>query len=269
VNGAAGVDQTRIIQAEESEDIMGLVRLFAAIVGIGILTTAQPSVACSNATLNDTYGFILNGVNKAHALTATVGQITADGKGGLTGSETVSNNGVIVSDVSLTGSYSLHWNCTGTATITPAGGTASHYSLTVIANQIEMAETDQGFTEYGYAQLQGNANCSDAGLKGITGFQGGGFYSGSSLTPIAFAGQVKADGLGNMSGTEKGSFGGTVFSTSISGTYAVNANCTGTAAFTDTHGNATHFNFVLVNGGMSLLQINTNAGAIVTSTAIR
>ena len=244
---------------------MRLIRLFTALVGLGVVVIAQPCVACSNATLKGNYGFVLSGVNNTPVLTATVGQITADGSGGLTGSETVSNGGVITSNVTITGSYALNKNCTGTATIIPAGGSASNYSLVVIGTQIEMVETDSGFTESGYAQAQGKANCSNAGIKGTLGFHGGGWKVSSSLIPAAFAAQVKADGAGNVSsGTEQGSFGGLIYSVTLSGTYVVNANCTGTITLSMSDGSTTHGNFVLVNGGMSSLTIQTDAGVIAT-----
>ena len=245
---------------------MRSILLFAALLWLGVVA-AQPCFACSNATLQGNYGFVLSGVNNAAALTATVGQITGDGLGGLTGSETVSDSGVIASNVSLTGRYELHKNCTGTATLTPAGGSASNYSLVVTGTQIQIVETDNGFTESGYAQAQGNANCSNAGIQGTLGFHGGGWKVSNTLTPTAFAAQVQADGAGNVSGAERGSFGGLVFSVSLSGTYLVNANCTGTITYTASDGSTTHGNFVLVNGGMSALTIQTDAGVITTTLA--
>lgn len=244
---------------------MKFLRWLATFLGLAVFIIVQPCVACSNATLQGNYGFVLSGVNNAAALTATVGQITADGNGGLTGSETVSNYGVITSNVSVTGSYALSKNCTGTATIVPAGGSASNYSLVVTGKQIQMVETDNGFTESGYAQAQGTANCSNAGIKGTLGFHGGGWNVSKSLIPVAFVAQVKADGAGNVSGTQQGSFGGSIYSVSLSGTYMVNANCTGTITYTMSGGSTSHGNFVLVNGGASLLSIQTDAGVIATA----
>lgn len=243
---------------------MRMIRLLAAFAVLVVFVAVQPCVACSNATLKGNYGFVLNGVTNTSALTATVGQIAANGSGGLTGSETVSKNGVITSDVAITGSYALNKNCTGTASITPTGGSASNYSIVAIGTQIEMAETDAGFTESGYALAQGKATCSDAGIKGTTGFHGGGWKVSSSLIPVAFAGQLIIDGLGNLSGAQEGSLGGEVYSTTLSGTYSVSANCTGTITLTDS-GGTTHSNFVLVNAGMSTLVIQTDAGTITTS----
>ncbi|MGA9352397.1 MAG: hypothetical protein WBV46_01820 [Terriglobales bacterium] len=244
--------------------MMRSIRLFAFLAGFCFVLAAQPSVACSNATLKGSFGFVLTGVNSSEVLTATVGQMTADGSGGLTGSETVSNDGVITSNVSMTGSYSLAKNCTGTATITPAAGSASNYSLVVIGTQIQMVETDTGYTEAGYAVEQGSASCSIAGIKGTFGFRGGGWNVSSSLIPTADAGQVKADGSGNLSGTQQGSFGGQVYSTSISGSYTVNENCTGTVTYS-VEGTTTHANFVAVDGEKLAFLIQTDPGAIVTT----
>jgi hypothetical protein len=248
--------------------MMRLIRLFTALVGLAVVVVAQPCLACSNASLKGNYGFVLTGVNNAAVLTATVGQIIADGSGGLTGSETVSNDGVITSNVSISGTYAVSKNCTATATITPAGGSASNYFLVVIGTQFQIVETDTGYTESGYAEAQGSANCSAAGIKGTFGFRGGGWNVSSSLIPTADAGQVKADGLGNLSGTQHGSFGGEVYSASFSGTYAVNGNCTGTITYS-VEGTTTHSNFVVVDGGKAAFLIQTDAGAIVTSVTQR
>jgi hypothetical protein len=243
---------------------MRLIRLFTALAGLGVFVVAQPCVACTNATLNGNYGFVLTGVNSSSQLTATVGQITANGSGKLTGTETVSNNGAITSDVSITGTYSLNKNCTGTATITPSGGSASTYSLVVIGTQIEMAEIDSAFTESGYALAQGKATCSDAGIKGTVAYHGIGWKVSKSLIPVAFAGQIISNGAGSLTGTQAGSVGGVVYSESLTGSYSLTANCTGTITLTGSDV-TTHSNFVLVNGGMSTLVIQTDAGTITTS----
>src|ERR1700687_1298632 len=96
-------------------------QLVVLVLALGLVMSALPSGACSNATIQGSYGFLLTGVNSSGKLAAVVGQITADGHGGLTGSETMSNNGVINSNVALTGSYSINSNCIGTAGKSPTG----------------------------------------------------------------------------------------------------------------------------------------------------
>ena len=238
-------------------------KLFATTFCVVLIASARAHGACSNATLEGNYGFTITGVNSSLTLAATVGQITADGKGGLSGVQTTSDDGVIASNVTASGSYAIKSNCTGTASITPNGGSASNYAIIVdsAGKQIEMVEIDKGFTESGYALAQGKATCSLAGIKGAYGLHGGGFDS--STVPYSFADLIKSDGAGNLTGTETGSVGGTIFSTKLASTYTVDANCTGT---TSPKGNGSgHTYFVIVDGGNSAFQIQTDSGLIVTS----
>ena len=238
------------------------VRKLAFALLLGLCLPVYASAICSNATLIGNYGFTVTGVNGSGSLTATVGQLTSDGKGNLTGIETDSVAGVISSNVALTGTYSLKTTCTGTATIT--SGTTANFNLVVVSNgaQFEISRTDAGTSQYGYALAQGKAICTNAGIKNTFGFRGGGFTS--SLAPYAFNGQVKLNGLGGVTGTESASFGGTIQSFALTGSYSVSSNCTGTATFNGGSGNVAHTFFVVVNGGQSSMQIQTDANLIVT-----
>lgn len=231
---------------------------------LGLCFSVYASASCSNATLVGNYGFTFTGVNSSGSLTAAVGQLTADGKGNFTGIETVSDAGVISSNVALTGRYSVNTNCSGTATIT-SNGSSANLSLVVVSNgkQFEITRTDAGTSQYGYALAQGKATCTNAGIKNTFGFRGGGFTS--ALVPNAWAGQVKLNGLGGITGSESASFGGTIESFSLTGSYSVSSNCTGTATFNGGTGNQANTNFVIVNGGLSIMQIQTDAGTITTN----
>jgi hypothetical protein len=148
---------------------MTVKQLVLAVLVLGVATAGRASATCTSATLTGNYGYVLTGVNNTATLTATVGQITANGAGSLTGTETVSDDGVISENLTTAGSYTISSNCTGTATITPSGGTASNYALVIDSaqKQVEMVETDSGFTESGYALAQGSATCTLAGVKGV------------------------------------------------------------------------------------------------------
>ena len=231
---------------------------------LGLCLSVYASASCSNATLVGNYGFTITGVDNTGSLAATVGQLTADGNGNLTGIFANSTAGVISSDVTLSGTYSVKTNCTGTTTITPSGSTPTNFNLVIVGNggQFELSETKVGSSQYGYALAQGKAICTNAGVKNTFGFRGGGY--GSSLVPNAWSGQVKLNGAGGVSGSESASFGGTIQSFQLTGTYSVNSNCTGTATF---KGGGTQSNtyFVIVNGGQSIMQIETDAGTINTN----
>jgi hypothetical protein len=235
---------------------------------LGLCISVYASAACSNATLVGNYGFTITGVTTKGLLSASVGQLTADGKGNFTGVLTNSTAGVISSNVALTGTYSIKTNCTGTTTITPSGSKPTNFSLVVVSNgaQFELTDTDAGTSQYGYALAQGKATCTDAGIKNTFGFRGGGYnLSTSSTTPDAWAGQVKLNGLGGVTGSESASFDGTIESFSLTGTYTVSSNCTGTATFNGSTGNVSNTYFVIVNGGQSIMQIETDANTVSTT----
>jgi len=56
---------------------------------------------------------------------------------------------------------------------------------------------------------------------------------------------------------------------SVTGSYSVSANCTGTATITPEGQSALNFSFVVVNGGKELLAIETDADTVVTATLQR
>ncbi|HMD16741.1 MAG TPA: hypothetical protein VKH18_08745 [Terriglobales bacterium] len=240
------------------------VRKFGSALLLGLCFSVYASASCSNATLAGNYGFTLTGVDSTGSLASSVGQLTADGLGNFTGTFTNSTAGVISLNNALTGTYSVNKNCTGTTTLTPSGGTASVFTLVVVSAgaQFEMTDTKAGSSEYGYALAQGKAICTNAGIKNTFGFRGGGYDS--SLAPYAWAGQVKLDGLGGVTGSETASFGGTIQTFTLTGTYSVSSNCTGTATF---NGGPTPANtyFVIVNAGKSAMQIQTDANTIFTN----
>ncbi len=124
---------------------------------LGLCFSVYASASCSNATLLGNYGFTISGVDATGQLAASVGQLIADGTGNFTGTFTNSTAGVISSNVTLTGTYSVKTGCTGTATITPSGGAATNFSLVVVSSggQFELTETKAGSSQYGYALAQG------------------------------------------------------------------------------------------------------------------
>src|SRR5271157_2332422 len=229
---------------------------------LGLCFSVYASATCSNATLVGNYGFTITGTDSAGSLASSVGQLTADGAGKITGVFANSTAGVISTNVALTGTYSVKASCTGTVTITPSGGTVTNFKLVVVTDgaQFELTETKAGSSQYGYALAQGKATCTNAGIKNTFGFRGGGYNS--SLAPYAWDGQVKFNGLGAVTGSESASFGGTIESFALTGTYNVNSNCTGTAIFNGGTANQSNTFFVIVNGGQPIMQIETDANTI-------
>lgn len=232
-------------------------------------TAIAPATTCSNASIKGIYGLLITGYDSSGLYQMGMGQINANGTGSFTGVESVSDDGVIFNNQSLTGTYSLSSNCTGSGTIKNIkNGTTSHYNFVVdpVANQVEAAGTDSGHgTASGYALSQGAATCSTAGVAGTYGFHGGGDLVGSGV--LQFDGQYVLDGTGKLSGVETRIVGGTVISAAaITGTYTMASTCRGTITYTFS-GSTVHLNTVMVSGGKSFFTIETDTDTVSTSVA--
>jgi hypothetical protein len=94
-------------------------------------------------------------------------------------------------------------------------------------------------------------SCSNATLSGNYGATITGTVSGS---PLAELDLVSANGKGSFSGTGTLSFNGSISTVTISATYTINPNCSGSATFTD----GTTQNFVITTDGTEVMFIGTN-----------
>jgi len=83
----------------------------------------------------------------------TVGQVTLDGNGHISGEEVFTLNGTI-SIVSVTGTYTENSNCTGTWQITPQGGGTQNFNSVVVnsGKELLLIETDNNTITAGNAQ---------------------------------------------------------------------------------------------------------------------
>jgi len=106
------------------------------------------------------------------------------------------------------------------------------------------------------------ASCSDATLKGVYGSILSGF--GGDGTPRASVGQATADGQGNLSGTYTKSKDGTILTGTVTGTYSVAKNCTGSWTTNDEDGETRHVNFVLDNSHKGWQAIQTDSGRVAS-----
>ena len=87
------------------------------------------------------------------AVEDTVGQVTLDGKGNISGTETFSMDGVPAS-LAVTGTYTESSNCTGTLQITPTGGSAQNFNTVVVnsGRKLLLIETDSNTGTAGNAE---------------------------------------------------------------------------------------------------------------------
>jgi hypothetical protein len=129
---------------------------FIALMAPTALAYGSRNCSYGGNSLQGTFGFTLTGSRTTGANPgprAAVGQLTADGNGNLAGSETQSNNGIIVQGVTETGTYVVNSDCSGTATLTLKGTgvdtTTRTFHFQILNNSQEFIAivTDQGFTE--------------------------------------------------------------------------------------------------------------------------
>ncbi|MBZ5571410.1 MAG: hypothetical protein LAO09_05980 [Acidobacteriia bacterium] len=231
---------------------------------VGWAQPARLAPSCSNATLQGAYGFLITGTNTGNPI-AIVGQILADGKGGLTGTETVSDNGGTFETTPVTGTYSIGSKCAGTAAITPKGGTAANYNLTVLpGKKVQLVSADSGTVQSGLLQAQGGS-CSLTGVSGAYGIQQTGEVVGQG--PLVFGGEIVLHANGLISGIRWGSVNGVISSgESISGAYKVDKTCYGGAMVSISNGALTFYNLQVVRGEHAVLFLPTEPGTVASGS---
>lgn len=236
--------------------------LIAAMVcSLSFVTWGQ---SCSNASLTGLYGFAGLGNNTADSPIALAGVYNANGKGKLTGTRTASVNGVISSNVPISGTYTVNANCTGSAKITPKGGSTENYDLAVASSggRVFSLETDSGSVLAVYSRAVEETSCSTSGTSGTFGFTGSGGILG--VGTLANGGQITLDGAGHFTGIESVSVAGHISSNvPLTGSYKVNPNCTGTAIVKAKGQPTVHLTFVLVRQLQAIFFVETDANTVV------
>lgn len=245
---------------------MRFTRISAVLLFVAIVATGSFAATCTNASVNGVYGITATGLNGSGVPASSVYQITADGSGNVTGTGTKSIDGTIVT-FPFTGTYSVAKNCTGTATFTNQSGQSENDNF-VLNNGNKGAfliQTDANHVESSVAVAQGTAKCTDLGVKHTYSLQLTGIEIG--VGQVAATGQVALNGKGGLTGTVTVSLNGTIVSAdSVTGTYTINSDCTGTASLTPKGLPTSNYNTVIVNGGKELMFIQTDNNTIVTGS---
>ena len=235
------------------------------------LSSAAWAATCSNASLSGTYGFLHDGTDSnGTPATAAVSQITFDPTTGTFTGETTSSHAGVIATGSLTGTYAVASNCTGTGT--PTEG--SPFSFVVTSTGFLALHL---FAE-GFAVKQGSPTCNNAGVKGSFEFETAGvFLAGAPATgAVALIGELKLtvnpSGEGVISGHIASSEDGTFLTFAeepVTGSYRVGTDCRGTATITPKGLFEMHFSLVVVDHGKEMLAIETDADTVVSGTLQR
>src|SRR5215813_7749990 len=104
----------------------------------------QREKACSNKTLNGSYGTYRTGTTSAGPL-ASLGILFFDGNGNVSGSQNISRNGIFTFDNPISGPYEVAADCTASF---------------LLANAVQFAPGvlgDRGKESYQFSETAGNA----------------------------------------------------------------------------------------------------------------
>jgi hypothetical protein len=147
----------------------------------------------------------------------------------------------------------------GTQSTTTATPVSMTFEGIVLANGAEIDLTQTGTADTGAVITMRRAlqfsGCTDASLSGTFGFvsqanvavQGTAGGTASSFMPVSTIGRLVADGSG-MFVTDQRASQSPLPILQLTGTYTVNADCTGTAQIVDSTGKVRNVAFVIVQG---------------------
>jgi hypothetical protein len=124
---------------------------------------------------------------------------------------------------------------------------------------------------------QGSPTCTNAGVKGIFGFETTGvFLAEAPATEVAFIGQLKltvnASGEGVVSGFVAASEDGTFLPFAeepVTGSYTVAPDCRGRVLITPKGLSEMHFSFAVVDGGKEMVAVETDPDTVVSGTLVK
>jgi len=237
---------------------------------------------CSSASLNGSYSVTLSGRDVSSTVTFAkvlegIGTVTFDGQSKVAFSLTNNTNQSSGVSQMWSGTYTLQANCTGTLTVT-TGDTAS-FSLESYNNGKSYLITgfDGTYTFTGSGSVMPAGPCSASQLTGSYSFNGSGYAltSGAVSGAENISGLLQFDGSGSVTANWYVAVSGTSTSTNATGQYSVLPSCAGSATVTDSSGNVSTLQFIVItaNGsnflvsGTNPLLMFTGSGRTETTTA--
>jgi hypothetical protein len=126
---------------------------------LGKKLTAQTSGVCGGKLLSGAYSYGVNGTiftnGNLAGFYSVIGVLTANGQGAVTGTDTISQNGVVQAGRTYTGIYTVQPNCSGSLNLNYNAFTAS-FTIAISSNgeQVYFLQTNNGTVAAGTATRQ-------------------------------------------------------------------------------------------------------------------
>jgi hypothetical protein len=251
---------------------------------IALALSAQASF--NNASLKGGYSFLIDrwtaDVNRNQE--GVVGVMTFDGVGNVTASITSISGGVVQTGTA-SGTYTVNSNGTGAINFTTGGSNPPHFAITLtsstggLAHGLQLLQTNDNhnLVESGTAFLQSAtaATYTLASVKGNLSFQLNKWTADVNEMQQGIVGIFIFDGKGNVKGSFTGVNSGVVETGTITGTYIVNADGSGSMALT-TGADHPQVAFALNNAtstspakGLQLLQTSGTGNKVQSGIALK
>jgi hypothetical protein len=215
-------------------------------------TATKAGYACNPTKLVGHYAFQLSGsttISGTRKPTASLGRITFDGSGSLSGTASATFSGLLLGNP-VTGTYEAKSDCSVTWTLQDGSGTFQNFSgiLSTDGTRMLFRQTDPGGAQHGIMQKTSDS-CSAADLQKKYKFTVSG--STTPMQPGEVPHTVSAEGTLDVA--ENSSF-------------QVDSDCSVHFVWTFPHGSSpmTMRGF-LVNGGSEILAFQTDPGAMVAA----
>ena len=208
---------------------------------------------CTSSSLNGIYALSISGrqVNSSGTFVSVLqadGLATFDGLSAATITTSENTNQALGTPVNWSGTYSVQANCAAAVTITTGGSATLNVMLynegkdfLLIGNDATYSYTGSGVA---LAPAQ-STGCAAATLNGVYAFNATGFtLNANSVSGAANgAGLLQFDGQGNLTANvSTTTVGATTSADTLTGSYTISSNCTGSAALTDSNSHS----FVIV-----------------------
>jgi uncharacterized protein (TIGR03437 family) len=236
---------------------------------------------CTNASLNGVYGITSSGrlVTPSGTIAKIyqgAGTATFDGQSKVTFALSINTGSGSTQQQTYSGTYNIAANCSGTLTANVSLGVTALYSVGVW-NQGKiflMSGSDGTYTLIANGTIQTISPCQVSSLSGSYPYQvNGESFSGTAVTGVLVStGAFQFDGQGNLTGTSSQVVSGALTAVTLTGTYTVSSNCTGSATYTDSTGKS-YTLALTVNGpefvmaGLSSQTIYSGAGHAAFTSA--
>ncbi|HZQ24891.1 MAG TPA: hypothetical protein VFA89_19035 [Terriglobales bacterium] len=203
---------------------LNLLEADAGPLGIG-RAEKQSATSFSNASLKGPFAFGSRGDTSANILGVnSAGSFTSDGNGTITaGSYDSVQDGNVIANAALTGTYSMTSNGRATVTLTPAGQSATSEIFWMVSNsRAFFLVNTPSRVEDGTLDQQQSTSFATSSFNGQYAFFMDGF---DSLNPLVDrVGNLLGDGKGNLTLNYSVNSAGSGNSVVLTGTYAVGAN---------------------------------------------